>query len=252
MSGRTHGLRVWATNWPRIDSRRILTYILTAVIYQVCTTNKYKQYFSDYTYFDNIKSYVPVDSYEVYCPCMLYIVQCELLNRTVRSTVLGANQRLANAKSSMFFESNPHAACMDEMHRAERNSTVRTTSNIFVGRPDFDFFVRCENTASCIYTRRHAGASQLRLRSCAVALWSRTCFAACCAGWLRCAVLCCACGACGMGVVVDIWWCSATTCSYIFVHRTYNKKSRKNRYILEEGSSSKAEQSMTIIEKRLK
>ena len=47
------------------------------------------------------------------------------------------------------------------------------TSNtgVLVGRAaDFDFFVRFENTASCIYARRHAGASRLRLLACVVAL----------------------------------------------------------------------------------
>ena len=54
--------------------------------------------------------------------------------------------------------------------------------HIFVGRADFDFFVRFDNTASCI-NDRHAGSSQLCqlcLLAFVVAVRSaRTCFAAC-------------------------------------------------------------------------
>ena len=75
-------------------------------------------------------------------------------------------------------KNNLDAACMDEIERTARKSSVQAnpsritppTSNIFVGRADFDFFVRFENTASYIYARRHAGASQLRLLACVVAL----------------------------------------------------------------------------------
>ena len=46
-----------------------------------------------------------------------------------------------------------------------------TPANIVVGRADhFDFFLRFDNIASCIYSRRQAGASQLRLLACVVAL----------------------------------------------------------------------------------
>ena len=41
--------------------------------------------------------------------------------------VLGANWRLANAKSSMVHENNPDAACMDEIERTERKSSVQAT-----------------------------------------------------------------------------------------------------------------------------
>ena len=37
--------------------------------------------------------------------------------------VLGANWRLANAKSSMVYGNNPDAACLDEIERTERNTT---------------------------------------------------------------------------------------------------------------------------------
>ena len=39
-----------------------------------------------------------------------------------------------------------------------------------LGRADFDFCVRFENTASCINARRHAGSRQLCLLACVVAL----------------------------------------------------------------------------------
>ena len=66
---------------------------------------------------------------------------------------MDANWRLANAKSSMVHENNPDAACMGEIERTERKSSVQAnpshhTSNIFVGRADFDFFVRFEHTGS--------------------------------------------------------------------------------------------------------
>ena len=47
------------------------------------------------------------------------------MKRTERSVVLGANWRLANAKSSMVHENNRDAACMDEMERTERKSSVQ-------------------------------------------------------------------------------------------------------------------------------
>ena len=39
--------------------------------------------------------------------------------------VLGASMRLSNAKSSMVHENNPDAACMDEIERTERKSSVQ-------------------------------------------------------------------------------------------------------------------------------
>ena len=99
--------------------------------------------------------------------------------------VLVANWRLANAKSSMAHENNPGAAGMDETHRKKDGEKSRCTGNItpakllcqwlqwlrvVVGRADFDFFVRFENTASCINASRQAGSSQLRLHACVVAL----------------------------------------------------------------------------------
>ena len=97
------------------------------------------------------------------------------------SMVLGANWRRANAKSSMVHENNSDAACMDEIGRTERRAVYRQhhTSycnllcgrlNFFVGQAEFDFFVRFENTASCINARRHAGSSQLCLLACVGAL----------------------------------------------------------------------------------
>ena len=122
---------------------------------------------------------------------------------TESSMVLGANWRLANAKSSMVHENNPDAACMDEIERTERKSSVQANPSriapakplcewlfIFLGRADFDFFVRFEDTESWINARRHAGSSQLCLLACVVALWSARTYFAACAGWLRCAVLC--------------------------------------------------------------
>ena len=38
--------------------------------------------------------------------------------------VLGASMRLSNAKSSMVHENNPDAACMDEIERTEKKSSV--------------------------------------------------------------------------------------------------------------------------------
>ena len=43
--------------------------------------------------------------------------------------VLGANWRLANAKSAMVHQNNPDAAYMDEIERAERKSSVQATSH---------------------------------------------------------------------------------------------------------------------------
>ena len=43
--------------------------------------------------------------------------------------VLGANWRLANAKSSMVHKNNPDAACMDEIERTERRSSIDATSH---------------------------------------------------------------------------------------------------------------------------
>ena len=39
--------------------------------------------------------------------------------------VVGANWRLASAKSFMVHENNPDAACMDEIERTERESSVQ-------------------------------------------------------------------------------------------------------------------------------
>ena len=75
--------------------------------------------------------------------------------------VLGANWRLAYAKGSMGHENNPDAVFMDEIGKTERKSNVQATSSHrlklvcewlyhFVGRADFDFFVRFENTANFI------------------------------------------------------------------------------------------------------
>ena len=44
---------------------------------------------------------------------------------TERFMVLGANWRLAHAKSSMVHENNPDAACMDKIERAERRAVHR-------------------------------------------------------------------------------------------------------------------------------
>ena len=46
------------------------------------------------------------------------------MKRTEKSMFLGANWRLANAKSSMVHENNPDAACMDEIERTEKKSSV--------------------------------------------------------------------------------------------------------------------------------
>ena len=42
--------------------------------------------------------------------------------------VLGANSRLANATSSMVHENNPDAACMDEIERTEKKTSIQATS----------------------------------------------------------------------------------------------------------------------------
>ena len=78
---------------------------------------------------------------------------------------------------------------------------LQTASNIFVGQGDFDFFVHFENTASCMYARRHAGASQLRLMACVVALFG-ACLLCCLLRGLTvlyCAVLCLRCLRYGRG-----------------------------------------------------
>ena len=48
------------------------------------------------------------------------------MKRTERSTILGANGRLANAKRYKLQENNPDAACMYEIHTAktERMSSI--------------------------------------------------------------------------------------------------------------------------------
>ena len=43
--------------------------------------------------------------------------------------VLGANCRLANAKSSMVHENNPDAACVGEIERTERKKSVQQANN---------------------------------------------------------------------------------------------------------------------------
>ena len=53
--------------------------------------------------------------------------KCERMKRRERSMVLGANWRLANAKSSMVHENNPDAACMGEIERTERRAGVQAT-----------------------------------------------------------------------------------------------------------------------------
>ena len=76
------------------------------------------------------------------------------MKRTEKSMVLGANWRLANAKSSMVHENNPDAACMDEIEMTGREQRTGNTPAkllceclyIFVGRADIDFFVRFENS----------------------------------------------------------------------------------------------------------
>ena len=118
------------------------------------------------------------------------------MTQTQKSMILGANWRLANAKSSILKENNP--VCMCEGERTERKSSVihmllrlemkahpsritqaaahHTTSScclcewlyIFEGRAeDFAFFVYCEVTAAW----RHDGSGQLWLfvlRCCAL------------------------------------------------------------------------------------
>ena len=62
---------------------------------------------------------------------------------------------------------------------------------VFVGRADFDFFVRFENTSSCIGARRHAGSSQT-LSDC---LRCRGLMGEHLLCYLGCSVVCCARGA---------------------------------------------------------
>ena len=100
------------------------------------------------------------------------------MKRADRSMILGATLRLANANSSMVHENNPDAASMYEIERLEIMANSRITPakllcewlHIFVGQADFDFFVRFENTSSCINARRHPASSQLCLLACVVAL----------------------------------------------------------------------------------
>ena len=66
-----------------------------------------------------------------------------------------------------------------------------TGIHIYVGRADFDFFIRL-SIRRAVNARRHAGSRDLCLLACVVALWSaRICFTYCFVqGCLRCAVLC--------------------------------------------------------------
>ena len=111
------------------------------------------------------------------------LIKCDGMKWTERSMVLGANWRLANAKSSTVHQNNPDAACMDGIEMTGRKSSLQANItpadklrcewlqwfDILVGRADFDFFVRFENTASCVNARWHAGSSQLRALVCLVA-----------------------------------------------------------------------------------
>ena len=118
----------------------------------------------------------------------------------------GANGRVTNAKSSMLQDNNPDAACMSKIQNTyeykhieekdnqccillrsklkanpsrittalrEYSSCIRT----FVGRADFDFFVRFENTACyeyimlndsvCLLALSHSNRHVLASRLCA-------------------------------------------------------------------------------------
>ena len=54
-----------------------------------------------------------------------YRTKCEWMKQTERSMIFGANWRLANAKSSMAYENKLDAACMDEIKRMEKKSSVQ-------------------------------------------------------------------------------------------------------------------------------
>ena len=129
---------------------------------------------------------------------------------TERSMVLGANWRLANAKSSMVHEKNPdavHGRCRKDGDKEQRTGNITPTNlicewlqwlHIFVGQADFGFFVCFENTASCTNARRHTCwleptlSARLRCRA-LIGAYLLSC--SCGLTALCCAVLRCACGA---------------------------------------------------------
>ena len=86
----------------------------------------------------------------------------------------GFRGKLATCKCQelhVVHENNPDAACMDEIERTERGQcTVPVVTphqlRCVVNGCAFDFFVRFENTASCINARGRAGSSQLCLLAC--------------------------------------------------------------------------------------
>ena len=73
------------------------------------------------------------------------------------ATYLVATCRCQELHGSMVPEKNSDAACMNEIERTERKSSVQANPSritplaIFCRPSRFRFFVRLENTASCIY-----------------------------------------------------------------------------------------------------
>ena len=88
---------------------------------------------------------------------------------------LGTSWWLANAQELHGPRKQPRR--MDGRNRKDRQKQQCTGTPAkllcewlhVVGRADFDFFVRFENTASCVNARWHAGSSQLRALVCLVA-----------------------------------------------------------------------------------
>ena len=171
-----------------------------------------------------------------------------VLKRTERSTILGANRRVANAKSSILQDNNPNASCMHEMHgkRTERKSSVvsywsikahhsRITLTlcavVYFGKPGryISIYAFVLRTQRAVWMLDMCWFSPTLL-ACVVALWSaRTCFAA--LGWLCCAVLCLR-YLLQYNCSIINSRCSTTTCSYMV-----QKKAHKNIKKWKSGSS---------------
>ena len=108
-----------------------------------------------------------MQSMQIHIIFVAHTVPCWVLRLSMY--VYGASHR-GRCQSSMVPEINPDAACMEEIERTERRAVnrqhhtsycklLREWLYIFVGRADFDFFVRFENTPSYINARRHAGST---------------------------------------------------------------------------------------------
>ena len=193
-------MRAYAPRWhyskPRTvhsQNRRLLTAVVACCCMACQSDTKYKALRSACGFGRPLRS-LPRNNWTK-CECMKVDRQ-----RGPWSEMLSGDLRI-NANSPKIHGNNPDAAwhCMDEVERAERKSSVQATShqlscsfvNAYLRRPGRIRFLRSLWEHSELYKIIDMLARANCLLACAP--WSvRTCFTACCAGWLRCAVLCCA------------------------------------------------------------